>query len=336
MKILRITILFSAVFAFAAEARYENNDLSHNDKNELQRTNAAVERVAHSFAQDCVRVFVPTIEWKQIQKDECIPAGLHIRINLETGLKEAKLRSADDDNDGGGENNNSDINGFKHSLSLVAAQDSASLDLNENTDPESTEEKLLSPHLPDESLKKHLLLLEDDLGDFDEGASFMENITLQSRLVRIISIHPDYKIRTLAARVYAVAVSNNLMAQQAALSSLDSFLRALTNEQHPLVRKSLINSTAALLRGNKVSSRIFWKKGGFRKLMHVYHDAMNNHEKYLLSKILILIKDLFNVEMLVEGSTIDRQGLELLADAGFCQSDIVSVDEGIRALCESR
>ena len=36
-------------------------------------------------------VFVPTKEWQVIEEGQSIPPGLHVRMNLETGLKEAKL-----------------------------------------------------------------------------------------------------------------------------------------------------------------------------------------------------------------------------------------------------
>ena len=36
-------------------------------------------------------VFVPTTEWQRVAEGQPIPRGLHVRINLETGLKEAKL-----------------------------------------------------------------------------------------------------------------------------------------------------------------------------------------------------------------------------------------------------
>ena len=32
-----------------------------------------------------------TNEWQEIKKGQSVPAGLHYRINLQTGLKEAKL-----------------------------------------------------------------------------------------------------------------------------------------------------------------------------------------------------------------------------------------------------
>lgn len=40
---------------------------------------------------DVSDVFVATTEWQEIKKGHSVPAGLHYRINLQTGLKEAKL-----------------------------------------------------------------------------------------------------------------------------------------------------------------------------------------------------------------------------------------------------
>lgn len=37
------------------------------------------------------KVFVPSEEWKEIMEDQQIPAGLHVRMNMETGKREAKL-----------------------------------------------------------------------------------------------------------------------------------------------------------------------------------------------------------------------------------------------------
>ena len=36
-------------------------------------------------------VFVATNEWQEIKEGQSVPAGLHYRMNLETGKKEAKL-----------------------------------------------------------------------------------------------------------------------------------------------------------------------------------------------------------------------------------------------------
>ena len=36
-------------------------------------------------------MFIPTNEWKPIKKDQGIPRGLHVRLNVQTGEREAKL-----------------------------------------------------------------------------------------------------------------------------------------------------------------------------------------------------------------------------------------------------
>ena len=36
-------------------------------------------------------MFIPTSEWQTIKKDQGIPRRLHVRLNVQTGLKEAKL-----------------------------------------------------------------------------------------------------------------------------------------------------------------------------------------------------------------------------------------------------
>ena len=35
--------------------------------------------------------FVPTDEWQVVKEGQAIPKGLHVRLNLQTGVKEAKL-----------------------------------------------------------------------------------------------------------------------------------------------------------------------------------------------------------------------------------------------------
>ncbi|KDO27272.1 hypothetical protein SPRG_07521 [Saprolegnia parasitica CBS 223.65] len=44
-------------------------------------------------------LFEPTREWQEILPNQAIPGGLHVRINLATGKKEAKLLTDDDDID---------------------------------------------------------------------------------------------------------------------------------------------------------------------------------------------------------------------------------------------
>ncbi|XP_064107769.1 nucleotide exchange factor SIL1-like isoform X1 [Macrobrachium nipponense] len=45
---------------------------------------------------DISKVFIPTNEWQIVKPDQTVLPGLHIRMNLQTGLKEAKLMDGDD------------------------------------------------------------------------------------------------------------------------------------------------------------------------------------------------------------------------------------------------
>ena len=49
------------------------------------------------FSTSQISDFVATHEWQEIQEGQKVPAGLHYRMNLETGKKEAKI--LEDDND---------------------------------------------------------------------------------------------------------------------------------------------------------------------------------------------------------------------------------------------
>ena len=45
-------------------------------------------------------VFVASKQWQVVREGQAIPPGLHVRMNLQTGLKEAKLLDDEDGNDG--------------------------------------------------------------------------------------------------------------------------------------------------------------------------------------------------------------------------------------------
>lgn len=58
---------------------------------------ATVETDEESEETTNMEIFYPTKEWKMVKNGQAIPAGLHVRLNLETGLNEAKLMEGDTD-----------------------------------------------------------------------------------------------------------------------------------------------------------------------------------------------------------------------------------------------
>ena len=51
--------------------------------------------------EENITIFIPTNQWQQILPGQAVPAGLHVRINLETGEKEAKLIEEENDDEMG-------------------------------------------------------------------------------------------------------------------------------------------------------------------------------------------------------------------------------------------
>lgn len=64
-------------------------------------------------------VFVPTKEWQTVKEGQHIPPGLHVRMDLQTGLKEAKLLDESTEESTGVSEMNTDTQGFKGDFGAI-------------------------------------------------------------------------------------------------------------------------------------------------------------------------------------------------------------------------
>ena len=69
--------------------------LVESDNNDKESDVKVTTNAEHIDDED-LEVFQPTADWQTIQPGQGIPQGLHVRMNLQTGLKEAKLMDGDD------------------------------------------------------------------------------------------------------------------------------------------------------------------------------------------------------------------------------------------------
>jgi len=69
--------------------------LVESDNNDKESDVKVTTNAEHIDDED-LEVFQPTADWQTIQPGQGIPPGLHVRMNLQTGLKEAKLMDGDD------------------------------------------------------------------------------------------------------------------------------------------------------------------------------------------------------------------------------------------------
>jgi len=87
---LSLTAIFAlalttfTTLAFASSNPSSDQDTQDKDSNEL---------ICHTEnPEECYpKIFIPTDEFKTVQKDQEIPQGLHVRLNVTSGLLEAKI-----------------------------------------------------------------------------------------------------------------------------------------------------------------------------------------------------------------------------------------------------
>lgn len=80
---LSVVFLFAVTMSSMSTVESEEDDLVVEDDED---------------EDDGLSVFQPTNEWQVIERGQSIPAGLHVRMNLQTGVREAKLMEDDPGN----------------------------------------------------------------------------------------------------------------------------------------------------------------------------------------------------------------------------------------------
>lgn len=94
LLVLATKLLCCSVTA-QAEVHRSPPVVSNSESNDVD-DGISVEDEEDDTAQD-QNIFKPTHEWKVVEEGQSIPPGLHVRMNLQTGLKEAKLLEEDED-----------------------------------------------------------------------------------------------------------------------------------------------------------------------------------------------------------------------------------------------
>ena len=93
MVSLRFLYMLMVLSAFSV--MLQSRDVSESEDFNSANDDIVIENEGDSLPP--LNVFEPTWEWKVIEEGQSVPAGLHVRINLQTGLKEAKLLENDED-----------------------------------------------------------------------------------------------------------------------------------------------------------------------------------------------------------------------------------------------
>ena len=87
LPLLGVVLLLCVSLQCETSEETANNDLK---APELEEEDIMYVEDEESVPEEA-NIFEPTSEWKVVEKGQYIPSGLHVRMNLQTGLKEAKL-----------------------------------------------------------------------------------------------------------------------------------------------------------------------------------------------------------------------------------------------------
>lgn len=286
-----------------------------------------VENDEKEFKYDPLDVFYPTKEWKTVKPDQAIPAGLHVRLNLETGKKEAKLMDGDDghkywklgDKQG---MVNTDSKEFTHEELKKALKefkiskhdvpnekraneikekfrsldqlkdDFKKMNIGIKTGQEIVTELYEKLNSTDISINKREAVLEDleyHLHQYDNAVLFCD-LGGMPLLVKGLN-DTDSSLRSLSAYALGSAVQSNPKVQIYAIESgaLHQLIRSLATDSSLEVKKKMLFALSSMIRDFPYAQKKFFELGGLQSMMELFRD---DKLRSLQIKVVTLMSDL--------------------------------------------
>uniref|UniRef100_A0A8C2YML0 Nucleotide exchange factor SIL1 n=1 Tax=Chinchilla lanigera TaxID=34839 RepID=A0A8C2YML0_CHILA len=115
-------LLMAFCFTFCLSHRNPNEfALTSLEKSSTEEPEKKETKVEEEMDAEVLEVFQPTHEWQALQPGQAVPAGSHVRLNLQTGAREVKLQHED--------KFRNNLKGLKKGKSFVLGR----LDINTNT-----------------------------------------------------------------------------------------------------------------------------------------------------------------------------------------------------------
>ncbi|NXI34561.1 SIL1 factor, partial [Galbula dea] len=291
-----------------------------------------------------LEVFYPTHQWQTLRPGQAVPAGSHVRLNLQTGEREAKLPASDNGkSDMGGERRrkrlgkvNIDSNSFT-SQELKKAL--AKMKESEKAERKAHEEEVRKKFRPIEQLKEEFeklnVKMETDyeimvklISKFNSSAS-----TLDEKVAALYDLEyyvhqvdnakdflsmgglqlvieglnsSEAVLKEHAAFVLGAALSSNPKVQIEAIEggALQKLLVVLATEQPLAVKKKALFALSSMLRHFPYAQQQFLKLGGLQVLRSLFRQK---GMEPLHVRVVTLLYDLIVEKMLLEDSQHGEQ-----------------------------
>ncbi|XP_008058105.2 nucleotide exchange factor SIL1 isoform X2 [Carlito syrichta] len=89
-------LLMTSCFTFClCHQNLKEFALTNPEKSSTKETEGKETKAEEELDTEILEVFHPTHEWQALQPGQAVPAGSHVRLNLQTGAREAKLHYED-------------------------------------------------------------------------------------------------------------------------------------------------------------------------------------------------------------------------------------------------
>ncbi|ESP03726.1 hypothetical protein LOTGIDRAFT_237555 [Lottia gigantea] len=346
IKVVNITICLLFLIGCYVKLHVNSETPSDNPRTDLTVVDAdddedgvvTVEESNGEIPYDKLNVFIPTKQWQTVQPGQAIPAGLHVRLNMKTGEREAKLNEGDTKPKYWklGEKQgmvNSDKKTFTRDELKRALKDFKSeiidddskqtsgnfksykelkedfkkLNIGVKTDIEIINdllEKLNQEKLDTESHKFILSDLEYYLHQIDNAVYFCD-IRGMELLLKYLNSTQD-EIRSETALVIGSALQSNPKAQISALETglMQPLIRLISLDKSTALRKRYLYALSSLVRHFPYAQLKFVQYGGLSVFSKLFEESGTES---LQIKVITLLNDLLQEKILTENDPQDNQ-----------------------------
>ncbi|NXL84485.1 SIL1 factor, partial [Alectura lathami] len=294
-----------------------------------------------------LEVFYPTHQWQTVRPGQAVPAGSHVRLNLQTGEREARLPDSEDGKTDTREEKRRkrldkmdiDSNSFT-SQELKKAL--AKMKESEKAERKAHEEEVRKKFRPIEQLKEEFeklnVKMETDYEIMDKLVSKLNSSasTLDEKVAALYDLEyyvhqvdnakdflsmgglqlvieglnsTEAILKEHAAFVLGAALSSNPKVQIEAMEGgvLQKLLVILATEQPQAVKKKALFALSSLLRHFPYAQQQFLKLGGLQVLRGLFRQKGT---EALCVRAVTLLYDLFVEKMLLEDSQHGDQAAE--------------------------
>ncbi|KAJ8352423.1 hypothetical protein SKAU_G00238990 [Synaphobranchus kaupii] len=303
--------------------------------------------VASEEDPEDLKVFQPTDKWQTLRPGYAVPAGSHVRLNLQTGLREVKLGEGGSlrywsDGQRQGMVNTETPSFTAQELKKALKQLKEDGVLPTKKDKEKEEAELRAQFRPMEELRRDMaqldMLVETDfqimsrlMAQFNSSSS-----TTEERVAALLDLEylvhqvdnardlvsmgglklvidalnsTDLQLQESAAFVLGSAVSSNPQVQVEAVEggALQKLLTLLATERPMGVKKKLLFAVGSLLRHFPFAQSHFLKMGGVQVLGDLFRASGGGA---LRVRVVTLLYD-----MIIEKELISQAGLDPIPDS---------------------